>query len=232
MEGKRHIIIVEDDISILMGLKDNLISEGYTVKTADNGKDGFIMASENDFDLLLLDVMLPGMNGFEICKKIKLKKPLKPIIMLTARSSEMDKIAGLDYGADDYITKPFSISELLARIRAILRRAYPLQEKLEKYAFDNVKIDFKKMRAFVDEKEVRFTKKEFLILKHFIEHEGEVVHRHDLLNEVWGYDKIPSTRTVDNSILEIRKKIEKIPSNPKHIISISGVGYRFISGNV
>jgi len=232
MEGKRHIIIVEDDISILMGLKDNLVVEGYTVSTADNGKDGFILASENDFDLLLLDVMLPGMNGFEICKKIKLKKPLKPIIMLTARSSEMDKIAGLDYGADDYITKPFSISELLARIRAILRRAYPKTEELEKFSFDNVKIDFKKMIAFVDEKEVRFTKKEFLILKHFIEHEGEVVHRHDLLNEVWGYDKIPSTRTVDNSILEIRKKIEKIPSNPKHIISISGVGYRFISGNV
>ena len=147
MEGKRHIIIVEDDISILMGLKDNLISEGYTVKTADNGKDGFIMASENDFDLLLLDVMLPGMNGFEICKKIKLKKPLKPIIMLTARSSEMDKIAGLDYGADDYITKPFQNSELLARIRAILRRAYPITEELEKFSFDNVKIDFKKMMA-------------------------------------------------------------------------------------
>ena len=232
MEGKRHIIIVEDDISILMGLKDNLIAEGYTVKTADNGKEGFKLACDYDFDLLILDVMLPGMNGFEICKKIKLEKPLKPIIMLTARSSEMDKIAGLDYGADDYITKPFSISELLARIRAILRRAYPLNEKLEKYAFDNVKIDFKKMTAFVDEKEVRFTKKEFLILEYFIQHEGEVVHRHDLLNEVWGYDKIPTTRTVDNSILEIRKKIEKNPSTPKHIISISGAGYRFISGNL
>jgi len=232
MEGKRHIIIVEDDISILMGLKDNLVAEGYTVSTADNGKEGFELAKENDFDLLLLDVMLPGMNGFEICKKIKLEKPLKPIIMLTARSSEMDKIAGLDYGADDYITKPFSISELLARIRAILRRAYPLTEELEKFSFDNVKIDFKKMIAFVDEKEVQFTKKEFLILEYFIEHEGEVVHRHDLLNEVWGYDRIPTTRTVDNFILEIRKKIELIPSNPKHIISISGVGYRFISGNL
>lgn len=232
MEGKRHIILVEDDISILMGLKDNLIAEGYTVKTADNGKVGYELASENEFDLLILDVMLPGMNGFEICKKIKLEKPLKPIIMLTARSSEMDKIAGLDYGADDYITKPFSISELLARIRAILRRAYPLREKLEQYAFNNVKIDFKKMNAFVDGKEIRFTKKEFLILKYFIRHEGEVVHRHDLLDEVWGYNKIPSTRTVDNSILEIRKKIERAPSNPKHIISVSGVGYRFISGDL
>jgi len=232
MEVKRHIIIVEDDISILMGLKDNLLAEGYTVKTANNGKEGYKLASENEFDLLILDVMLPGMNGFEICKKIKAKKPIKPIIMLTARSSEMDKIAGLDYGADDYITKPFSISELLARIRAILRRAYPKNKKFEKYNFDNVIINFKKMTAFVDNKEVRFTKKEFLILKYFIQHEGEVVHRHDLLNEVWGYNKIPSTRTVDNSILELRKKIERTPSNPQHIISISGVGYRFISGNL
>ena len=231
MEVKRHIIIVEDDISILMGLKDNLITEGYSVKTADNGKEGYKLAHENEFDLLILDIMLPGMNGFEICKKIKLEKPLKPIIMLTARSSEMDKIAGLDYGADDYITKPFSISELLARIRAIMRRVYPLNTELEKYNFDNVKIDFKKMTAFVDGKEIRFTKKEISILEYLIQHEGEVVHRHDLLNEVWGYDKIPTTRTVDNYILELRKKIEKTPSNPKHLISVSGVGYRFISAN-
>lgn len=232
MEKKKHILVVEDDISILMGLKDNLIIEGYTVSTSINGKEGLKMALQNQIDLLILDIMLPGMNGFEICKKVKSEKPLMPVLMLTARSSEMDKIAGLDYGADDYITKPFSISELLARIRAILRRAYPINKKFEKFSFDNVKIDFIKMTAFVDEKEVRFTRKEFLILEHFIVHEGEVVHRHDLLDEVWGYDKIPSTRTVDNSILEIRKKIEKEPSNPKHIISISGVGYRFISGNV
>jgi len=232
MEGKRHIIVVEDDISILMGLKDNLIAEGYTVNTADNGKEGFKLALENNFDLLILDIMLPGMNGFEICKKIKLKKPVKPIIMLTARGSEMDKIAGLDYGADDYITKPFSISELLARIRAILRRAYPSKVNLEKYSFDNVKINFKKMIVSIDGKEIHFTRKEFLILEYFIQHDGEVVHRHDLLNEIWGYEKTPTTRTVDNSILELRKKIEEVPSNPKHIVSISGVGYRFISGNL
>jgi len=231
MERKRHILVVEDDISILMGLKDNLIAEGYSVCTADNGKEGYKLANESNFDLLILDIMLPGMNGFEICKKIKKEKPLMPIIMLTARSSETDKIAGLDYGADDYITKPFSISELLARIRAILRRVYPPNAKLEKYAFNNVKIDFKKMTAFVDGKEICFTKKEFLILEYFIHHEGEVVHRHDLLNEVWGYNKIPTTRTVDNSILEIRKKIEEIPSNPKHLLSIRGAGYRFLSGN-
>lgn len=232
MEKKKHILVVEDDISILMGLKDNLIIEGYTVSTSLNGKEGLKMALQNRIDLLILDIMLPGMNGFEICKKVKSEKPLIPVLMLTARSSEMDKIAGLDYGADDYITKPFSISELLARIRAVLRRAYPINKKLERFSFDNIKIDFIKMTTFVDEKEIRFTKKEFSILHYFIQHEGEVVHRHDLLDEVWGYDSIPSTRTVDNSILEIRKKIEKIPSNPKHIISVSGVGYRFISGNV
>ena len=232
MDKSKHILVVEDDLSILMGLEDNLITEGYEVSTATNGIDGLKLATEKKFDLLILDIMLPGMNGFEICKKIKKEKPLFPIIMLTARSSEMDKIAGLDYGADDYITKPFSLSELLARIRAVLRRAYPVNKELEKFAFGNVEIDFKKMDAFVNGKEIRLSKREFSILEYFIQHEGEVVHRHDILNEVWGYDKTPSTRTVDNFILDIRKKIEKTPSNPKYIVSVSGVGYKFISGNL
>ncbi len=231
MKRSKHILVVEDDMSILIGLQDNLIIEGYEVSTAINGKEGLRLATEKDFDLVILDIMMPGMNGFEICKKVKKEKPLMPIIMLTARSSEMDKIAGLDYGADDYITKPFSLSELLARIRAVLRRAYPLKEEKEKYVFGNVEINFKKMNAYVDGKEVRFSKKEFLILQYFIHREGEVVHRHDLLNEVWGYKKTPTTRTVDNFILDIRKKIEKKPSKPKHIVSVSGVGYRFIFGN-
>ena len=229
MNRSKHILVVEDDLSILVGLQDNLIIEGYEVSTATNGTEGLSLANEKNFDLLILDIMLPGLNGFEICKKVKKEKPLLPIIMLTAKSSEMDKIAGLDYGADDYITKPFSLSELLARIRAVLRRAYPLKEELEKYAFGNVEIDFKKMDAFVDGKDIQFTKKEFSILEYFIQHEGEVVHRHDLLNKVWGYDKTPTTRTIDNFILDIRKKIEKTPSNPKHIVSISGVGYKFNS---
>jgi len=229
MNRSKHILVVEDDLSILVGLQDNLIIEGYEVSTATNGTKGLSLANEQNFDLLILDIMLPGLNGFEICKKVKKEKPLLPIIMLTAKSSEMDKIVGLDYGADDYITKPFSLSELLARIRAVLRRAYPLTEELEKYTFGNVEIDFKKMDAFVDGKDIQFTKKEFSILEYFIQHEGEVVHRHDLLNKVWGYDKTPTTRTIDNFILDIRKKIEKTPSNPKHIVSISGVGYKFNS---
>lgn len=227
MNKKKQILVVEDDLSILMGLNDNLIAEGYEVMTVSNGMEGLKMALEQSIDLLLLDIMLPGINGFEICKKIKTEKPLLPVLMLTARSSEMDKIAGLDYGADDYITKPFSISELLARVRAILRRAYPKNNKLETYTFGKVKINFKKMEVFVDGKPIHFTKKEFSILDYFIKHEGEVVHRHDLLNEVWGYSKVPTTRTVDNFILDIRKKIEDQPSNPKHIVSVSGIGYKF-----
>ncbi len=232
MEKRKHILLVEDDESILFGLQDILEGEGYQISTATNGIDGLKLATEKSIDLLVLDIMLPGMNGLEICKKIKKEKRILPIVMLTAKSSEMDKISGLDFGADDYITKPFSLSELLARIRAILRRTYPEEDILKYYSFGNVKIDFTKMEAFVNDCEVRFTKKEFAILEYFINREGEVVPRHDLLNNIWGYDKTPSTRTVDTFILEIRKKIEETPSNPKHIVSISGVGYRFISGNL
>ena len=231
MEKRKHILLVEDDESILFGLQDILEGEGYQISTATNGLDGLKLATEKSIDLLVLDIMLPGMNGLEICKKIKKEKRRLPIVMLTAKSSEMDKISGLDYGADDYITKPFSLSELLARIRAILRRTYPEEDILKHYSFGNVKLDFTKMKAFVNESEVRFTKKEFAILEYFINRDGEVVPRHDLLNNIWGYDKTPSTRTVDTFILEIRKKIGETPSNPKHIVSISGVGYRFVSGN-
>ena len=231
MEKAKHILIVEDDESILFGLQDILESQGYQISTASNGTSGLKLALQESIDLAVLDIMLPGMNGLEICKNIKKEKKRLPIIMLTAKSSEMDKISGLDYGADDYITKPFSLSELLARIRAILRRSYPEEEALKNYSFGNVVIDFTKMEVFVNSKEIRFTKKEFAILEYFIKRDGEVVPRHELLNNIWGYDKAPTTRTVDTFILEIRKKIEEIPSSPKHIVSISGVGYRFISGN-
>lgn len=232
MEKSKHILLVEDDESILFGLQDILEGQGYQISTASNGIDGLKLATENSIDLLILDIMLPGMNGLEICKKVKKEKSTLPIIMLTAKSSEIDKISGLDYGADDYITKPFSLSELLARIRAILRRVYPAENILKHYSFGNVEIDFTKMEVSMNNAEIKLTKKQFAILEYFIHNEGEVVHRHDLLNNIWGYDKTPSTRTVDTFILEIRKKIEKNPSRPKHIISISGVGYKFISGNL
>ena len=221
------ILIIEDDISILRGLNDNLTFEGYQVFTASDGQEGLNLALEKHIDLLLLDIMLPGINGYEICRRLKNEKPELPIIMITARGAEMDTITGLDTGADDYITKPFSIPELLARVRAVLRRSESNHNETEVYSFSNVTLDFKKFLASVENKEIELTSKEFAIMKYFIEHEGEVVHRHDLLDKVWGYTVTPSTRTVDNYILGLRKKLEEDPSNPKHILSIRGIGYKF-----
>jgi DNA-binding response OmpR family regulator len=221
------ILIIEDDISILRGLKDNLIFEGYQVQSVGDGQEGLKMALEQPFDLLLLDLMLPGMNGYEICRRIKKEKPGLPVIMITARGAEMDKIAGLDIGADDYLTKPFSIPELLARIRAVLRRSKSGDEPLEVYSFANVKLDFKKYKATVAETEIKLSSKEFSIMQYFVEHEGEVIPRQELLEAVWGYEVTPDTRTVDNFILDLRKKLEVIPSNPKHILSVRGAGYKF-----
>jgi len=225
----KTILIIEDDISILEGLKDNLEFEGYRVITESNGKRGLKLALEKSIGLLLLDIMLPGMNGHEICRKIKMEKPEIPIIMLTARGSEMDKVSGLDTGADDYITKPFSLPELLARIRAAFRRTKDEPATPEYYSFGNIRLDFNKLQAHVDGKEVSLSAKEFAIMEHFIRNEGKAVHRHDLLNNVWGYDAMPTTRTIDNFILDLRKKLEMDPSNPRYFLSVRGVGYRFCS---
>jgi len=226
----KTILIIEDDISILEGLKDNLEFEGYRVITETDGKRGLKLAQENDVDLMLLDIMLPGLNGYEICRTIKKEHPEMPIIMLTARGSEMDKVSGLDTGADDYITKPFSLPELLARIRAALRRTNHKPAAPESYSFGNIRLDFIKLQAHVRDTEVSLSPKEFAILEYLIRHEGKAIHRHDLLNEVWGYEAMPTTRTVDNFIMDLRKKLEENPSKPKHFLSVRGVGYRFISG--
>jgi DNA-binding response OmpR family regulator len=225
----KTILLIEDDTSILRGLKDNLEFEGYKVITETNGKEGLKLALEKDADLLLLDIMLPGMNGYEICRRVKKEKPDLQIIMLTARGSEMDKVSGLDTGADDYITKPFSLPELLARIRAAFRRIKDEPDVPDEYSFGNIRIDFKKLKAFRGNDEISLSAKEFEIMQYFISHQGEAIHRHDLLNEVWGYDAIPTTRTVDNFILDLRKKLEENPSEPKYILSVRGVGYRFNS---
>lgn len=222
------ILIIEDDISILRGLKDNLTFEGYSVLSSADGQEGLQIALEKHVDLLLLDIMLPGINGYEICRRLKKEKPELPIIMITARGSEMDKVGGLDLGADDYLTKPFSIPELLARIRAVLRRSTPDQNEIEKYSFGEITLNFKKFQAFMKDKEIKLSSREFALMKYFIQHEGEVIHRHELLNEVWGYNVTPTTRTVDNYILDLRKKLEKDPAKPKHILSVRGVGYKFV----
>jgi len=230
MMKQKVILVVEDDPNILMGLEDNLVFEGYTVLKAADGVGGLKLAMKHEIDLLLLDIMLPGINGFEICRKIKVEKPELPVIMLTARGSEMDKVAGLDIGADDYITKPFSLPELLARIRAAFRRIKKDPAPLSSFSYGQVFLDFRNFQAFYNNSEVSLTNKEFEIMEYFIIHENKVIHRHELLDEVWGYDVMPTTRTVDNFILDLRKKLEDDPSKPKHIISVRGIGYRFVSG--
>lgn len=227
----KTILVIEDDVSILRGLKDNLEYEGYAVITETNGKKGLKLALEKDADLILLDIMLPGMSGNEICRIVKKEKAELPIIMLTARGSEMDRVSGLDIGADDYVTKPFSIPELMARLRAVFRRVAQARNVSEIYSFGMIKLDFKKYLAFRNNKEIKFSGKEFAIMEYFIKHDGETVHRHDLLNDVWGFKSMPTTRTVDNFIMELRKKLEDNPSIPKHIVSVRGIGYRFNSLN-
>jgi DNA-binding response OmpR family regulator len=224
----RTILIIEDDISILDGLKDNLEFEGYRVYKETNGKRGLQLALNKDIGLLLLDLMLPGISGYEICRKVKKEKPGLPIIMLTARGSEMDKVSGLDTGADDYITKPFSLPELLARVRAAFRRTSEEPPAPEYCSFGNIRLDFVKLQAYAKGKEISLSAKEFAIMEYFISHEGEAIHRHDLLNEVWGYEAMPTTRTVDNFIMNLRKKLEENPSDPKHILGVRGIGYRFV----
>ena len=223
----KTILIIEDDVSILRGLKDNLEYEGYSVTTQTNGEKGLQYALENKADLLLLDIMLPGMNGYEICRRVKKEKPELPVIMITARGSEIDKVSGLDIGADDYVTKPFSIPELMARVRAIFRRINDVEIIPDEYFFGNIKLDFKRYQAFRNNKEIRLSSKEFAIMKYLIEHKGEAVHRFDLLEKVWGFKAMPTTRTVDNFIADLRKKLEENPSKPEHIVGVRGVGYRF-----
>jgi len=227
----KTILIIEDDISILRGLKDNLEYEGYAVITETNGEKGLQLALKKKTDLILLDIMLPGMNGYEVCRRIKKEKPELPIIMITARGSEIDKVSGLDTGADDYVTKPFSIPELMARVRAVLRRTTQVKDIPEQYSFGKIMLDFKNLKAYRDKQEIKLSSKEFAIMEYFIRHKGEAVHRYDLLSEVWGYEAIPNTRTIDNFILDLRKKLEENPSKPRYIESVRDVGYRFNSLN-
>jgi DNA-binding response OmpR family regulator len=227
----KTILVIEDDVSILTGLKDNLEYEGYAVITETNGERGLQKALHKKPDLVLLDIMLPGMNGYEVCRKVKKESPDLPVIMITARGSEMDKVSGLDIGADDYVTKPFSIPELMARIRVAMRRKTWPPDEPDVFSFGKVTLDFKRLQAFRDNREIKLSSREFEIMKYFIRHEGEAIHRHDLLNAVWGYEAMPTTRTVDNFILNLRKRIEEDPSRPVHILSVRDVGYKFVSLN-
>jgi DNA-binding response OmpR family regulator len=225
--AKERILVVEDERAILMGLKDNLEMEGYEVLTAVDGDTGLKLALQEDPDLIVLDIMLPKMDGFEVCKRLRQNRIRGSIIMLTAKQQQMDKLEGFKRGADDYITKPFSILELLARVKAVLRRTKRLSKKLVEFRFGDVEIDFEKFEAVKGGEPIKLTPREFKILKYFILNAGRVISRNELLDKVWGYDVFPTTRTVDNHIVKLRKQIEDDPANPTFITSIRGVGYKF-----
>ena len=220
-------MVVEDDKAILMGIKDDLEYEGYEVSFAENGKDGIRKAMEKDFQLIILDILLPGLNGFEVCKRLREAGKNTPILMLTAaRTEEIDKVMGLELGADDYVTKPIGTRELVARVKAILRRTLSREDRGEIYQFGKISVNFKSHEVFKSGKKLHLTALEFRLLKFLIEHKGEVLTRDTILDEAWD-DAIVSPRTIDPHIVYLRKKIEDDPARPEHIISIRGVGYKF-----
>jgi DNA-binding response OmpR family regulator len=226
----KRVLVVEDDLAILRGLKDNLEFESYEVLTAADGERGYILLKEKKPDLVILDLMLPKMSGYELCRKARGEGVTTPILMLTARGQEMDRVAGLDLGADDYVTKPFSVPELLARVRALLRRAQRFRDGdlPGELHFDDVSIDFKRFEARKAGKTVEMSRKEFGILQRLAARAGEVVRRDELLDEVWGYDRYPTTRTVDNHIALLRGKLEEDPADPRRLLTVHGVGYRLV----
>jgi len=223
-----RILIVEDDPAILRGLKDNLLAESYEVLTAGDGETGYRMIREHKPDMVILDLMLPRMSGYEVCRKVREEGGDTPILMLTARGEEADRVLGLDLGADDYVSKPFSIRELLARVRAIVRRAHRPTTLPDELRFDDVVVDFRRYEARKGGSPVEMTRKEFGVLRFLAARPGEVVRRDELLNEVWDYKNYPTTRTVDNHVGSLRAKLEEKASEPRHLLTVHGVGYKFV----
>jgi DNA-binding response OmpR family regulator len=222
------VLIVEDDPAILRGLADNLRFEQYEVLTATDGETGYKLQRSENADLIVLDLMLPRMSGLELCRKLRAEGLEVPILMLTARSEEADRVIGLDLGADDYVTKPFSVRELMARVRALLRRRNSPKDLPNDLRFGDVEVDFRRYVARRCGKQVEMTRKEFAILRLLVSRTGEVVTRDELLNEVWGIESYPVTRTVDNHIAGLRAKLETNPARPIYIQTVHGVGYKFV----
>lgn len=223
------ILAIEDDPAILRGLADNLRFESYDVLTASDGQTGYTLIRDKRPDLIILDLMLPKLSGYEICRKVRAEGIQTPILMLTARGEEADRVLGLDLGADDYVAKPFSIRELLARVRALLRRAQPVKAQPDDLRIGDVVIHFPSYEAHKAGEPLEMTRKEFQILRYLVSRAGEVVTRDELLNEVWGYENYPTTRTVDNHIAGLRAKIEPDPAEPQYLRTVHGVGYKFVA---
>ncbi len=221
------ILVVEDDPAMSVALRDGFEFENYAVERAGDGEEGLRLATRGDHDLIVLDVMLPKKSGLDVCRELRKNGSHTPIIMLTARGQEIDKIVGLKLGADDYVTKPFSFMELLARVEAILRRM-SRDAVGDEYRFGDVSLDFRTYQATRSGVPIELTPREFRILRYFIDHAGEVVSREALLNHVWGYDSSAFTRTVDTHMARLRQKVETVPSEPRHLLTVHRVGYKFV----
>jgi len=224
----RKLLIIEDDPGIRLGIRDEFESEGYVVEEAGDGQQGLATAMQWHPDLIILDVMLPLLDGWEVCKRLRAEGHFAPIIMLTVKDKEIDRVLGLELGADDYVTKPFSLRELVARAKAILRRCAAGQGDSGSYSFGDVHLDFRRYEARRNNQRLDLTPLEFHIMKLLIRRKGEVLSRDAILDEIWGKDNVSVTpRTVDSHIANIRRKIEEDASDPKHIISVRAVGYKF-----
>ncbi|MCL4162358.1 UNVERIFIED_CONTAM: hypothetical protein GTU68_060953, partial [Idotea baltica] len=220
-------LVVEDEDGVRDGIVENLRFEGYDVIWRDNGDSGVSAFESEKPDLVILDVMMPGIDGLEVCRQIRLQQPTVPIIMLTAKCSEIDKVLGLELGADDYLTKPFGMRELFARVKALLRRSETKQ--IDELSFGAVEIDFRSYRALKAGAELLLSAREFELIRYLAAQPDIAVTRNELLDQVWGYDNYPSTRTVDNFIARLRHKIEDSPDKPEHILTVHGVGYKFVA---
>jgi DNA-binding response OmpR family regulator len=222
------ILIVEDEPAMVQGLRDNFEYEGYEVISAGDGVAGLELALTDDPDLVVLDVMMPRMSGLDVCKQLKSKRPGLPIIMLTARGQEIDKVVGLEIGADDYVTKPFSIRELMARVKAVLRRVSPQAPAADVYRFSDVEVNIRSNEVLRGGQPVDLSAKEFALLAYFVAHPAETLSRDRLLDAVWGYENYPNTRTVDTHIVHLRQKLEPNPEEPRFILTVHGSGYKFV----
>lgn len=222
------IAVIEDDESVRRSLVLNLEIEGFRVVTAGDGEEGIELVKTSRPDIIIMDVMMPKKDGLQTCRDLRKEGNSTPIILLTARNGEVDKVLGLDLGADDYLAKPFGIRELAARVRALLRRSQPTQE-IDRVHFDNVVVDFKAYKAERDKQPLELSAREYRLLRYLVAKKGSVVTRDELLDEVWGYNSYPSTRTVDNHIARLRQKIEDNVDIPRHILTVHGVGYKFVA---
>jgi two-component system, OmpR family, alkaline phosphatase synthesis response regulator PhoP len=223
----KRLLLIEDEPGLVLTLRDRLTREGYELESCGDGESGLERAAREPFDLVLLDVMLPRLNGFDVLRELRKRRVEIPVIMLTAKGQVTDKVVGLKLGADDYITKPFEMVELLARIEAKLRRAPPIVHPSEGYRFDDVRVDFRRAEVTKGGAPLELSAREFQLLKYFIEHRGATVTREELLNEVWGYNAMPSTRTVDVHVAWLRQKIEPNPRHPQYVLTVHGMGYKF-----